>query len=278
MPNDPIKSEILNIMSGRSQFVPQQKVPKTQALNEDILNLINSRKQQPKKSNISSVNKNLLGELNNIFKPKQQNQNVFGGDFSENINKILEESKKIPEFVEFNPEPVNENLLGRLDNIFKTKDLKKEDEIIIPLTEQDGSYLKIEKPLTLKDGKLSVDAKIITENLEKKTEEIHQTVSKLSSTVGGGAVGVIHDDGVNQEYLLKSVSNLIFKGPGVELTRKGKDVEVYIASSIDVTTDFPRESTMLELYAIIQQLNEDILSLSTSSTTSISGGSWGPTN
>lgn len=277
MPNDPIKNEILNIMSGKRKFVPQQKVSKTHALNEDILNLIASKKQTVSKDNVPRVDSNLLGDLNNILKPKTQNKNLFGGDFTENVNKILEESKNIPEVVEFVAQPVNESLLGRLDNIFKVQEKKKEEETIIPLNEEQGTYLKIEKPLTIKDGKLSVDAKIITENLEKKTEEIHQTVSKLSSAVGGGgAVGIVYDDGVNKENLLKSVNNLIFKGPGVELTRKGKDVEVYIASSIDVTTDFPRESTMLELYTIIQEMNQDIQQLSSSSITSILGGSWGP--
>jgi len=276
MPNDPIKNEILNIMSGKRKFVPQQKVSKTHELNEDIINLISSKKQAVSKINAPRIDSNLLGDLDNILKPKIQNKNLFIGDFAENVNKILEESKNIPEVVEFVPQPVNESLLGRLDNIFKVQEKKKEEETIIPLNEEQGTYLKIEKPLTIKDGKLSVDAKIITENLEKKTEEIHQTVSKLSSTVGGGAVGIVYDDGVNQENLLKSVNNLIFKGPGVELTRKGKDVEVYIASSIDVTTDFPRESTMLELYTIIQEMNQDIQQLSSGSITSILGGSWGP--
>lgn len=279
MPNDPIKSEILNIMSGKSQFVPQQKVSKTQALNEDIFNLIASKKQVISKSNVPKVDSNLLGDLNNILKPKTQNKNLFGGDFTENVNKILEESKNIPEVVEFIPQPVNESLLGRLNNIFKVQEKKKEEDTIIPLNEEQGTYLKIEKPLTIKDGKLSVDAKIITENLEKKTEEIHQTVSKLSSAVGGGgAVGIVYDDGVNQENLLKSVNNLIFKGPGVELTRKGKDIEVYISSSIDTSLDFPRESTMLSILGLLSSLSTQVDDINTNvfpnSMSSIGGGEW----
>lgn len=258
MPNDPIKNDILNIMSGKRKFVPQPKVSKTHALNEDILNLIASKKQAISKGNVPKVDSNLLGDLNNILKPKTQNKNLFGGDFTENVNKILEESKNIPEVVEFIPQPVNESLLGRLDNIFKVQEKKKEEDTIIPINEEQGTYLKIEKPLTIKDGKLSVDAKIITENLEKKTEEIHQTVSKLSSAVGGGgAVGIVYDDGVNQENLLKSVNNLIFTGPGVQLTRKGKDVEVYV-SGMDANLDFARESSMLQALALINQAYTDI--------------------
>jgi hypothetical protein len=279
MPNDPIKNDILNIMSGKRKFVPQPKVSKTHALNEDILNLIASKKQAISKSNVPKVDSNLLGDLNSILKPKTQNKNLFGGDFTENVNKILEESKNIPEVVEFIPQPVNESLLGRLNNIFKVQEKKKEEDTIIPLNEEQGTYLKIEKPLTIKDGRLSVDAKIITENLEKKTEEIHQTVSKLSSAVGGGgAVGIVYDDGVNQENLLKSVNNLIFKGPGVELTRKGKDIEVYISSSIDTSLDFPRESTMLSILGLLSSLSTQVDDINTnvfpSSMSSIGGGEW----
>ena len=78
MPNDPIKNEILNIMSGKRKFVPQQKVSKTHALNEDILNLIASKKQTVSKDNVPRVDYNLLGDLNNILKPKTQNKNLFG--------------------------------------------------------------------------------------------------------------------------------------------------------------------------------------------------------
>ncbi|MEO5365986.1 MAG: hypothetical protein H7831_06465, partial [Magnetococcus sp. WYHC-3] len=147
-----------NIMSGKRKFVPQPKVSKTHALNEDILNLIASKKQAISKGNVPKVDSNLLGDLNNILKPKTQNKNLFGGDFTENVNKILEESKNIPEVVEFIPQPVNESLLGRLDNIFKVQEKKKEEDTIIPINEEQGTYLKIEKPLTIKDGKLSVDA------------------------------------------------------------------------------------------------------------------------
>jgi len=43
---------------------------------------------------------------------------------------------------------------------------------------------------------------------------------------GGGAVGVRDRTGSNNLYLLKSVSDLIFKGSGVALERKGKDIEL----------------------------------------------------
>jgi hypothetical protein len=66
---------------------------------------------------------------------------------------------------------VDPNLLGRLEeNIFKHNEIQKDNEIIIPLSES-WVLFKIDKPLSFKDGKLTVDAKVITENLEKKTEE-----------------------------------------------------------------------------------------------------------
>ena len=43
---------------------------------------------------------------------------------------------------------------------------------------------------------------------------------------GGGAVGVRDRTESNDIYLLKSVSDLIFKGTGVSLERKGKDIEL----------------------------------------------------
>jgi hypothetical protein len=259
MNKDPIKNEILNIMSGKRQGIPQQKISKTHILNEDILKTIAGNRTPQINKNVQKVDNGLLRGLDDLLRPKPE-ERTYSGDVSSHINHILEESKKIPETVNFEPTPVDPNLLGRLENIFKHKEVQKDNEIIIPLSEEVGSYLKIDKPLSFKDGKLTVDAKVITENLEKKTEEIHQTVSKLSATVGGGAVGIVYDDGVNKENVIKSVNNIIFTGPGVNITRKGKDVEIYI-SGMDANLDFAREATMLDILSSITQIFEDVQAL-----------------
>jgi len=256
MNKDPIKNEILNIMSGKRQGIPQQKISKTHILNEDILKTIAGNRTPQINKNVQKVDTGLLRGLDDLLRPKPE-ERTYSGDVSSHINHILEESKKIPETVNFEPTPVNPNLLGRLENIFKHKEVQKDNEIIIPLSEEVGSYLKIDKPLSFKDGKLTVDAKVITENLEKKTEEIHQTVSKLSATVGGGAVGIVYDDGLNKENVIKSVSNIIFTGPGVGVSRKGKDVEIYI-SGMDADLDFAREATLLQALALVEQSANDI--------------------
>lgn len=130
------------------------------------------------------------------------------------------------------------------------------NEIIVPITEESQTSIKIEQPLIVKDGKLTIDENVINESIKRNTDPIYHSINAMSSGLGGGgAVGILYDDGVNKEKLLKSVNNLIFKGPGVQVTRKGKDVEVYVANSINTDIDFPRESTMLSVFSMLNEID-----------------------
>ena len=86
-------------------------------------------------------------------------------------------------------------------------------------------------PLILEDQTLSFDGSKFKEDLTKlvKTKLDAQTVANNfqwlnTGSVGGGAVGV-YDNGAR---VIKSVNDLNFTGDGVELTRKGKQVDVKI--------------------------------------------------
>lgn len=86
-------------------------------------------------------------------------------------------------------------------------------------------------PLILDDGVLSFDDKKIKDDLTKlvKTKLDAQTIAQNfqwlnTGSVGGGAVG-IYDDGAR---VIRSVNDINFKGDGVTVTRKGKQVDVDI--------------------------------------------------
>lgn len=141
--------------------------------------------------------------------------------------------------------------------------------------------LKTEGPLVFKNGVLSLDDTSLKTTLATYSQQFLQdAVTKFTAntTPGGGAVGIKFDDGVNTTNYTRSVNNLIFKGPGVELTRKGKDIEVYISSSIDTSLDFPRESTMLSILGLLSSLSTQVDDINTNvfpdSMSSIGGGEW----
>lgn len=120
--------------------------------------------------------------------------------------------------------------------------------------------LKTEGPLVFKNGVLSLDDTSLKTTLAGYSQQFLQdAVTKFTanSTPGGGAVGIKFDDGVNISNFTRSVNNLIFTGPGVQLTRKGKDVEVYV-SGMDANLDFARESSMLEALALVNQVYNDV--------------------
>jgi hypothetical protein len=87
----------------------------------------------------------------------------------------------------------------------------------------------VKYPLVLDEGNLSFDINKIQEVLSKliKTKDDANQIAKnygwLASS-GGGAVG-IYDNGAR---VIKSVNDLNFIGDGVEITRKGKQVDVKI--------------------------------------------------
>ena len=91
--------------------------------------------------------------------------------------------------------------------------------------------IKANYPLVLEDQELSFDSKGFKEDLTKlvKTKLDAQTVAQNfqwlnTGSVGGGAVG-IYDNGAR---VIKSVNDLNFKGDGVTVTRKGKQVDIEI--------------------------------------------------
>jgi hypothetical protein len=72
--------------------------------------------------------------------------------------------------------------------------------------------------------KISVDTKVLQKMLSVPPAQA-QNIDWVA-LAGGGAVGVRDRTESNDIYLLKSVSDLIFKGTGVALERKGKDIEL----------------------------------------------------
>jgi len=89
-------------------------------------------------------------------------------------------------------------------------------------------------PLILEDQTLSFDGSKFKEDLTKliKTKLDAQTVAQNfqwlnTGSVGGGAVG-IYDHGAR---VIKSVNDLNFKGTGVVVSRKGKQVDIEISGN-----------------------------------------------
>jgi hypothetical protein len=87
----------------------------------------------------------------------------------------------------------------------------------------------VKYPLVLDEGQLSFDTEKIQDILSKliKTKTDAQTIAQnygwLASS-GGGAVGIYK----NGARVIKSVNDINFKGTGVTVTRKGKQVDVEI--------------------------------------------------
>ena len=95
----------------------------------------------------------------------------------------------------------------------------------------ESPIIKANYPLILEDQELSFDSKRFKEDLTKlvKSKLDAQTVAQNfqwlnAGSVGGGAVG-IYDHGAR---VIKSVNDLNFKGSGVTVTRKGKQVDIEI--------------------------------------------------
>ena len=72
--------------------------------------------------------------------------------------------------------------------------------------------------------RISVDTKVLQKMLSVPPAQAQQI--DWVALAGGGAVGIRDRIDSNDIYLIKSVSDLIFKGTGVSLERKGKDVEL----------------------------------------------------
>jgi hypothetical protein len=95
--------------------------------------------------------------------------------------------------------------------------------------------LSAQFPLILEDQTLSFDGSKFKEDLTKlvKTKLDAQTVAQNfqwlnTGSVGGGAVGIYNDG----KRVIKSVNDINFKGSGVVVSRKGKQVDVEVDNKI----------------------------------------------
>jgi len=96
----------------------------------------------------------------------------------------------------------------------------------------ESPVLKANYPLKLEDQELSFDSKGFKQDLAKlvKTKLDAQTVAQNfqwlnTGSVGGGAVGIYN----NGARVIRSVNDINFKGDGVSVTLKGKQVDVEIS-------------------------------------------------
>jgi len=207
---------------------------------------------------------------------------------AEVFSKLQEEKKSKPVSL---TEATKEALI---DIINKSTPIKPPTQtklkVQIPLNEQlQISQIEVQEPLVIKDNKIQLDLNKLgdifaNENsvAVQKTLETIRTKSLDGGIGGGGAVGIVtEDENGNRVKVLKSVNDLIIRGPGVQVERKGKNVEIYVSGSIDVNTDFPREASILELYQLVQDINESIVTLTgqeipsaLGTITLINGGTW----
>lgn len=163
-------------------------------------------------------------------------------------------------------------------------------KIQVALNEQlQTSQIEVQEPLVIKDNKIQIDLNKLTDlfatenaTTVQKTLEAVRTKNLDGGIGGGGGLGIVaEDENGNKIKVIRSAGNLIVRGPGVQVERKGKDVELYISGSVDTNTDFPREATMLELYQLIQDINESVVALTgqeiptaLGTVTLIYGGTW----
>lgn len=146
-----------------------------------------------------------------------------------------------------------------------------------------AGIVKVENPLKLENGILTFDSEKVTKILDKlKSQDVQKAIDKLSATLtssgggiaGGGAVGIVFDN----KRLLKSVSDIEFTGPGVNVIRKGKNVEVNISGGsggVGVTsllelTDVNSELDLINNYVLYY--DTDINQWSSSSLSDLLGG------
>jgi Collagen triple helix repeat (20 copies) len=87
-------------------------------------------------------------------------------------------------------------------------------------------------PLILEDGKLSFDSDHVAGILDQfKNTDIQNALNNIakSNIPGGGAVGIVTKDSFgNDKRIIKSVSDLIFTGSGVNIIPRRKNVEINI--------------------------------------------------
>jgi hypothetical protein len=202
-------------------------------------------------------------EFSNNFTPKTPKEVLKEKELAERKVKraeqkaLLEAQKPLKMLTEDLKKATDKFFNIRYDD--KPKNFVKFDSPIEPqsLIEQ----LELDEPLVLKNGKITLDPQKLSDLISSQTAALVQsTVEKLNSAnipTGGGAVGIKYrDDLGNLTKYTRSVSDIIFTGAGVTLSREGKNIEINIAGAIagDPTIDFARESTMLEIYSNFQEL------------------------
>ena len=152
-----------------------------------------------------------------------------------------------------------ENIQVKITEEAKPEEITTQKVIV----EQVLPEIKTEGPLVYKNGVLSLDSTELKTALAGYSQQFLQdAVTKFTAnyTPGGGAVGIKYNNSGNIVSLSKSVSDIIFTGPGVEVTKQGKNVQVYI-SGMDPNLDFAREATVLELVENITQIYNDVSNL-----------------
>jgi hypothetical protein len=99
----------------------------------------------------------------------------------------------------------------------------------------ESNIISANYPLVLEEGELSFDGSKFKQELTSlvKTKLDAQTVAQNfqwlnTGSVGGGAVGIYKD----RARIIKSVNDINFKGSGVVVSRKGKQVDVEIDNKI----------------------------------------------
>jgi len=123
-------------------------------------------------------------------------------------------------------------------------------------------------PLILKDQTLSFDGSKFKEDLAKliKTKLDAQTVANNfqwlnTGSVGGGAVGIYHDSA----RVIKSVNDINFKGSGISIVRKGKQVDVALSgvsvlNTISITGQ-TYSATSLDYYIGVSYTGQSVITL-----------------
>jgi hypothetical protein len=177
-------------------------------------------------------------------------------EFLERYERLKEQNKKTT--------VLGEEIKKAAEKITKSSFYQKPPQQIIDvkheLNEQIETKIKLDDPLVYKNGKITIDSDKLSEIISKQNKEIsNKTIDQFlrshgyDNIYGGGAVGIKTEDiDGNQTFLLKSVSDIIFKGDGVTVNRQGKNIEINIpgASVVagDPTIDFARESSVIEMY------------------------------
>jgi len=229
-------------------------------------NFVPKTKEQIQKEN---ERKNFLMRYE-LFKEQNKKSKILGEEIVRAVEKITTSS--------FSPKPPEQTV-----------------PVVHSLNEQIETKIRLDDPLIYKNGKISIDPKLLSDLITKQSKALADATIEqylkshgYDNIYGGGAVGIKTEDvDGDRTQILKSVNDIIFKGDGVSINQEGKNIVVTIPGvsvlAGDPTIDFARESSVLELYTTLQSvvsLIETISGLSfiTQYTDGIGGstGTWTP--